>query len=108
MPSITDITAMRVVVARMMPNKVRKLRSLLPRSDATAPVTASQKDALACIPRCRRGLGTNCSVLCVDPLQYGVVHPESRWFPRNKPEMSAVVGQEHPDGGVPAHGFLFI
>ena len=37
MPEITDMTAMSVVVARMMPSSVRKLRSLLPRSDWMAP-----------------------------------------------------------------------
>ena len=45
MPEITDITAISVVVARMMPSSVRKLRSLLPRSDCSAPITASQNDA---------------------------------------------------------------
>ena len=45
MPEITDITAIKVAVARMMPNKVRKLRSLLPRRDCSAPTTASQNDA---------------------------------------------------------------
>src|ERR1017187_3149628 len=49
MPEITDITAIRVVVARMMPSRVRKLRSLLPRSDWTAATTASQNDARALI-----------------------------------------------------------
>ena len=48
MPEITDITAISVVVARMIPSRVRKLRSLLPRSEWTAPVTASQNDA--CVP----------------------------------------------------------
>src|SRR5580692_505099 len=49
MPEITDITAISVVVARMMPSSVRKLRSLLPRSDWMAPVTASQNDACVLI-----------------------------------------------------------
>src|ERR1039457_1827596 len=46
MPEMTDITEIRVVVARMMPNSVRKLRSLADRSDWAAPFTASQNDAL--------------------------------------------------------------
>jgi uncharacterized protein YeaO (DUF488 family) len=46
MPLMTAMTAIRVVVARMMPRSVRKLRSLLEWSDAAAPRTASQKDAL--------------------------------------------------------------
>ena len=45
MPEITDITAISVVVARMIPSSVRKLRSLLPRSEWRAPFTASQNDA---------------------------------------------------------------
>ena len=46
MPSITDMTAIRVVVARMIPSSVRKLRNLLPRKESAAPVTASPKEAL--------------------------------------------------------------
>src|ERR1700730_10223071 len=46
MPLITAMTAIKVVVARMIPRSVRKLRSLLDRSEAAAPSTASQKDAL--------------------------------------------------------------
>src|ERR1035438_5587838 len=49
MPEITLITAIRVVVANMIPSRVRKLRSLLPRSDWRAPFTASQNDAWDCI-----------------------------------------------------------
>src|ERR1035438_4506103 len=45
MPEITDITAIKVVVARIMPSRVRKLRSLLPRSEWRAPFTASQNEA---------------------------------------------------------------
>src|SRR5579883_2356635 len=43
------MTAISVVVARMMPSSVRKLRSLLERSDAIAPFTASQNEACPCI-----------------------------------------------------------
>ena len=42
---MTDITAISVVVARMIPSSVRKLRSLLPRSEASATLAASCKDA---------------------------------------------------------------
>ena len=45
MPWITDITAIRVVVERMMPSRVRKLRSLLERSESKATEAASKKDA---------------------------------------------------------------
>ena len=36
-PEMTDITAISVVVARIIPSSVRKLRSLLPRSEWSAP-----------------------------------------------------------------------
>ena len=44
-PWITDITAISVVVDRMMPSSVRKLRSLLARSESKATVAASKKEA---------------------------------------------------------------
>ena len=42
---MTDITAMRVVVARMIPRRVRKLRSLLERSELMATAADSKNDA---------------------------------------------------------------
>jgi len=39
------MTAISVVVARMIPSRVRKLRSLLPRSDPAATDTASAIEA---------------------------------------------------------------
>src|ERR1019366_9978211 len=57
MPLITDMTAIRVVVARMMPSSVRKLRSLLPRRDWTAPITASQNEACVFIYSLDESLG---------------------------------------------------
>src|ERR1700690_1854277 len=46
MPWIRAVTAMRVVVARMMPSRVRKLRSLFLRNESSAIRVASQKEAL--------------------------------------------------------------
>jgi hypothetical protein len=46
MPWITDITAIKVVVARMIPNNVKKLRSLLERKESAATAVASRKDAV--------------------------------------------------------------
>ena len=40
---------MSVVVARMMPSKVRKLRSLLPRNEPAATKKASRRDPRDCI-----------------------------------------------------------
>ena len=45
MPWITDITAISVVVERIIPSSVRKLRSLLERSESNATDAASKKDA---------------------------------------------------------------
>src|SRR6185312_8864701 len=46
MPRISAVTAINVVVARMMPSSVRKLRNLFLRSESSAMRVASQKDAL--------------------------------------------------------------
>ena len=46
MPWIRAVTAIRVVVARMMPSSVRKLRSLFLRRESRAMRAASQKEAL--------------------------------------------------------------
>src|ERR1035437_6416380 len=45
MPWISAVTAISVVVARMMPSSVRKLRSLFLRSESSAIRVASQNDA---------------------------------------------------------------
>jgi len=44
-PWMTDMTQIRVVVDRIMPSSVRKLRSLLPRSESIATIAASKNDA---------------------------------------------------------------
>src|ERR1035437_448377 len=46
MPWIRAVTAIKVVVARMIPSNVRKLRSLFLRSESRAIRVASQKEAL--------------------------------------------------------------
>ena len=45
MPWIRAVTAISVVVARMIPSSVRKLRSLFLRSESRAMRVASQNDA---------------------------------------------------------------
>ena len=45
MPLMIDITAIRVVVARMIPSRVRKLRSLLTRNDSAATRADSANEA---------------------------------------------------------------
>ena len=46
MPWMRAVTTIRVVVARMMPSRVRKLRSLFLRSESSAIRLASQKEAV--------------------------------------------------------------
>jgi hypothetical protein len=46
MPWMNDVTAISVVVARMIPSKVRKLRSLFLLRESMAIRAASQKEAL--------------------------------------------------------------
>src|ERR1017187_10949041 len=46
MPWMSAVTAIRVVVARMMPRRVRKLRNLFLRKESRAMREASQKEAL--------------------------------------------------------------
>ena len=48
MPWITHITAISVVVERIIPSSVRKLRSLLDRRESNATLAASRKDAWLC------------------------------------------------------------
>ena len=44
-PWITAMTEISVVVDRIIPSNVRKLRSLLPRSESSATRAASKKEA---------------------------------------------------------------
>ena len=44
-PWITAMTEISVVVDRIIPSSVRKLRSLLPRSESSATLAASKKEA---------------------------------------------------------------
>ena len=68
MPWISAVTAINVVVARMMPSKVRKLRSLLVRSESMAMRVASQKAApipifgFCATDKLRRGFRAVCSI----------------------------------------------
>src|SRR5579883_2125484 len=74
MPWITAITAIRVVVERIIPSSVRKLRSLLLRSESSATAAASKKEAREdftifrirgrdrfCSGRVRPGRGDDCA-----------------------------------------------
>jgi len=58
---ITAITAISVVVDRMIPSRVRKLRSLLPRKESRATAAASRKEAWDCTSYRIRGPRMTCS-----------------------------------------------
>src|SRR5436309_86488 len=108
MPEITLITAISVVVARMMPSRVRKLRSLLPRSEWRAPFTASQNDAcefMCTLDASHRGL---LAAAVLYPLHYGVIQPETVGTPAKEAEVPAAVGDHPLDGGVSAGGGGFV
>ena len=66
MPCTKDVTAINVLVARMIPSSVRKLRNLLLRRESTAIPADSQKEAVGdVIRRTGRALhrnGTRASV----------------------------------------------
>src|SRR5690606_17802738 len=109
MPRMTLITAMRVVVARMMPRRVRKLLSLLERRDAAAPVTASQKDAVwLCILGGRRGRAPVCSLNPRNPVQNGRLGPESPAAARQEGDMTAVPGCQQGEERVGLEGRVVI
>ncbi len=103
MPEITDITAMSVVVARMMPSSVRKLRSLLELSDCKAPRRASQKDAWLLIsnPAVQNLDGAAAQFIssphCQNPLYNCFVQPEAGWPARDEPNVAAVFGSKEFD-----------
>src|ERR1700683_4868586 len=122
MPEITDITAIRVVVAKMIPSSVRKLRSLLPRNDWTAPVTASQNDACVLIQsyvarphglrtaphslpgRRRRRVHSGSRQ---NPLHYRRIHPKPVRAAADEPEVSAIFGGDQLDVRIRLHGLRF-
>src|SRR5947199_10875095 len=71
---MSAVTAISVVVARMMPSSVRKLRSLFLRSESNAIRAASQKKAAVRSRRVcvtyggRRQRRAECSRICTDRL----------------------------------------
>src|SRR6266581_9220076 len=91
MPWITAFTPIRVVVDRMIPSSVRKLRSLLERKESRATDAASRNDARDCT--CYSGYERR--LLFVPdrghPFHHHSVQPEARTPARDETEMTAVV-----------------
>lgn len=93
MPWITDITAIRVVVARMIPSNVRKLRSLLERNESAATDAASRMDAVwATLLRDEAGVGF--VPYFANPLYENRVQPKARFCAGDEAEMTAVIDRE--------------
>src|SRR5271169_2407464 len=109
MPEITDITAISVVVARMIPSSVRKLRSLLPRSEWRAPFTASQNDAWEFIylslRRFQRRFLSNRSA---DPLHYHRIRPQPVRLAADESQMAAVLRGHNLNPRIGAHCRRFV
>src|SRR6185437_3180712 len=110
-PCIRAITEMRVVVARMIPSSVRKLRSLFLLRESTAIRAASQNEALGRYLRCfdtdssgrRKRLGL-CSRNSIrrrrqssNPVQHEGIQPEPWFSPRKEPKMTAVFRSNQSD-----------
>src|SRR5262245_47285838 len=105
MPEITLITAMRVVVARMIPSNVRKLRSLLPRREWSAPFTASQNDACDVIRTCDEARVESLAVPGLNPFHYHLIEPETVGAAAQESKVAAEFGNHQLDGGMEADGF---
>src|SRR5208337_4249974 len=97
------ITAINVVVARMMPSSVRKLRSLLERRESAAIAAASRNDAV-CLKRCPTKLRDETGCNLVPYFQYPVyenlIQPEAWLSLRDEPEMAPVLGGEQAQMGI--------
>src|ERR1700688_744604 len=76
MPWIMDMTAIKVVVARMMPSSVRKLRSLLERRESAATAAASRKDAVWAIAL-RDEIGRGFVPHLTHPVQEYLIQPKA-------------------------------
>src|SRR5690349_21853425 len=96
MPEITLITAMSVVVARMIPSRVRKLRSLLPRSAWRALFTASQNEAWEFIQTCDERAGQRLARIRLNPLHYRPIQPQTMGRAPDKPQVAAGFRRNHP------------
>ena len=85
------MTTISVVVERMMPSKVRKLRSLLERKEANATTTASTNDALACIVYITFPSPNSCVHFCY-PGYHRLVEPEPGTGAGQEAHVATVLG----------------
>src|SRR6266849_5712353 len=99
MPWITDMTAINVVVARMMPNSVRKLRSLLERNESAATSVASRNDAVWAIGL-RDDAGGHFVPNFAEPLHQNSVKPEARLGFREKTQVTTMLHGQQTQIGI--------
>src|SRR5215472_15866123 len=107
MPWIMDMTAIRVVVARMMPSSVRKLRNLLDCSESAATAAASRKDAFWAIVL-RDEIGGRFVPHLAQPLQQHPVQPKARRRPGYEPDMASVLHGQRPQVQIAGEGLVII
>src|ERR1700686_2183579 len=107
MPWIMDMTAIKVVVARMMPSSVRKLRSLLERSESAATAAASRKDAVWAI-NLRDEVGCGFVPHFAHPFQKDLVQPKPGRRLRNEPDVTAVLDCQQSQVRISLEGGVII
>src|SRR5579875_1962 len=98
---MSAVTEIKVVVARMIPRSVRKLRSLLLLSESIAIRPASQQEAL------RRELRDLCSLgqkKLLQPVQHNSIKPKARPFTGQKAQMSAMLRCKQPQSRIALKG----
>src|SRR6202022_4288870 len=107
MPWIMDMTAINVVVARIMPSSVRKLRSLLDRSESAATDAASRKDAVWAIVL-RDEIGCGFVPHLAHPLQEHLVQPKPGRRLRDEPDVTAILNRQQPQVRIPRESGMII
>src|SRR5579864_3619896 len=103
MPWMTDMTAMSVVVARIMPNRVRKLRSLLERKESAATDVASRNDAVWAIVGSLSGDEAGCHFVpgFAHPLYENLIQPKAGLGPGHETEVAAMFDGEQREVWIP-------
>ena len=101
MPWITDMTAISVVVERIMPSSVRKLRSLLDRKRIERHRSGFKKGCLGTASTFRiRDLAGLLFSKFLRATRSPAVQPESGTAARNEPDVAAVVHGDQPQATV--------
>src|SRR5216684_102378 len=102
-----DMTAISVVVARMIPNRVRKLRCLLDCSESAATAAASRKDAVWAIVLSDE-IGRDFVPYLAHPLQEYLIQPKARRRFRYEADVTAMLDREQPQVRIPREGGVIV